>query len=65
MRGGFLYLAAIMESASRRVLAWRLSNAIGHEFCLEALTDALEHYGGADIFNTDSENHIAGCSLMA
>ena len=53
VRGGFLYLVAIMDWASRRVLAWRLSNTMDTEFCLEALTDALEHFGGADIFNTD------------
>ena len=65
VQGGFLYLVAIMDWASRRVLAWRLSNTMDTEFCLEALTDALERYGGAEIFNTDSENHVAGCSLMA
>jgi len=59
VRGGFLYLVVIMDWASRRVLAWRLSNTMDTKFCLEALTDALEHFGGAEIFNTDSENHIS------
>jgi len=54
--GGFLYLVAIMDWASRRVLARRLSNTMDTEFCLEALTDALERFGGAEmIFNTDSQ----------
>ena len=53
VQGGFLYLVAIMDWASRRVLAWRLSNTLDTEFCLEALAEALERYGTPDIFNTD------------
>ena len=55
VRGAFLYLVAIMDWASRRVLSWRLSNTMDTEFCLEALTDPLERFGGAEIFNTDSK----------
>jgi putative transposase len=53
MRRGFLYLAAIMDWASRKVLAWRLSNTMDTEFCAAALEEALARYGRPDIFNTD------------
>ena len=53
MARGFLYLVAIMDWASRAVLAWRLSNALDAAFCLEALEDALLRYGRPEIFNTD------------
>jgi len=62
---GFLYLVAIMDWASRKVLSWRLSNSLDPSFCVEALEEALERYGTPKIFNTDSENAVAGCSLMA
>jgi putative transposase len=50
---GFLYLVAIMDWASRHVLAWRLSNTLDARFCIEALNDALARYGKPEIFNTD------------
>ena len=53
MRRGFLYLIAVMDWASRRVLAWRLSNTMDGSFCVAALEDALARYGRPDIFNTD------------
>ena len=53
MRRGFLYLVAIMDWASRKVLAWRLSNSMEAEFCIEALEEALARHGKPDIFNTD------------
>ncbi len=53
MRRGFLYLVAIMDWASRRVLAWRLSNSLDASFCVEALEDALGRFGPPQIFNTD------------
>ncbi len=53
MRRGFLYLAAIMDWASRRVLAWRLSNSMDTSFCIEALEEALQRFGPPKIFNTD------------
>jgi len=53
MRRGFLYLVAIMDWASRKVLAWRLSNTMEAEFCVEALKDALAKYGPPEIFNSD------------
>ncbi|CAO3430064.1 Mobile element protein [Azospirillum endophyticum] len=53
MRRGFLYLVAVMDWASRRVLAWRLSNTMDVEFCLEAVEEAMARHGRPDIFNTD------------
>ena len=53
MARGFLYLVAIIDWASRAVLAWRLSNTIDSRFCVEALQEALERYGKPKIFNTD------------
>ena len=53
MAKGFLYLVVIMDWVSRAVLAWRLSNTLGAEFGVEALEEALVHYGRPEIFNTD------------
>lgn len=50
---GWAYLVAIMDWFSRAVLSWRLSNTMTTEFCVEALTEALDRYGAPDIFNTD------------
>ena len=70
MRRGFLYLVAIMDWASRKVLAWRLSNTMDAEFCVAALEEALARYGKPGIFNTDQgspvhqlrlHQHAQGC----
>lgn len=53
MRHGFLYLCAIMDWATRKVLAWRLSNTLTSDFCTAALKEALARYGTPEIFNTD------------
>ena len=50
---GFLYLVAIQDWASRRVLSWRLSNTLEPSFCVEALEEALDRYGAPEIFNSD------------
>ena len=50
---GFLYLVAIMDWATRHVLAWRLSNTMDARFCVEALNEALARYATPEIFNTD------------
>ena len=49
---GFLYLVAIIDWASRAVLAWRLSNTMDVGFCLAALEEALARFGKPEIFNT-------------
>ena len=53
MAKGFLYLVVVMDWVSRAVLAWRLSNTLGADFCVEALEEALSRYGRPEIFNTD------------
>jgi putative transposase len=53
MRRGFLYLVVIMDWFSRKVLAWRLSNTMDVEFCIEALEEAMKKHGRPEIFNTD------------
>ena len=58
MAKGFLYLVVIMDWASRAVLAWRLSNTLGADFCVEALEEALSSYGRPEIFNTDQGSQV-------
>jgi putative transposase len=53
MARGFCYLVAVMDWASRKVLAWRLSNTLDASFCVDALEEALERFGTPEIFNTD------------
>jgi putative transposase len=53
MAQGFLYLVVIMDWVSRAVLAWRLSNTLGADFCVAALEAALSRHGRPEIFNTD------------
>ena len=53
MRRGFLYLVAVMDWASRRVLAWRLSNTMDVDFCIAAVEEAMARHGRPEIFNTD------------
>ena len=58
---GFLYLVAVMDWASRKVLAWRLSNTLESSFCVEALAEALERDGPPEIFNTDQGSQRGPC----
>lgn len=53
MATGFLYLVAVIDWFSRRVLSWRLSNTMETSFCVEALNEALARYGCPETFNTD------------
>ena len=53
MAHGFLYLMAILDVYSCKVLAWRLSNTLAADFCVEALAEALARHGKPEIFNTD------------
>ena len=52
MRRGFLYLVAVMDWSTRKVLSWRVSNTMDVEFCIEALEEALARFGRPDIFKT-------------
>ena len=53
MRRGFLYLVAVMDWHSRRVLSWRVSNTMDVVFCTDALDEALARHGTPEVFNTD------------
>jgi putative transposase len=53
MAKGFVYLAAVIDWFSRRVLAWRVSITMETSFCIEAVEEALQRYGAPEIFNTD------------
>jgi len=53
MRRGFLYLVAIMDWATRKVLAWRISNTYEAEFCIEAFNEAVHRFGAPEIMNSD------------
>jgi putative transposase len=59
MAHGFLYLMAIIDIASRKVLAWRLSNTLTADFCVEALEEALKKFGPPEIFNTDQGSQFS------
>jgi putative transposase len=60
---GFLYLVAIIDWASRAVLAWRISNTMDTSFCLPALDDALARYGRPEIFNTDQGSQFTSAAF--
>ena len=55
LQRGFLYLVAVMDWASRKVLSWRLSNTLDAHFCVEALHEALEHYGRTSDLDAEIE----------
>jgi putative transposase len=65
MERGFLYLTAIMDWHSRKVLSWRLSNTLETEFCVEALEEALWRYGAPEIFNTDQGSQFTSDEFTA
>ncbi len=50
---GFMYLTAVIDWATRKVLSWRVSNTMETSFCVDALEEALHRYGTPEIFNTD------------
>jgi putative transposase len=60
---GFLYLVAIMDWASRAVLAWRLSNSMDVAFCVSALEEALARFGQPEIFNTDQGSQFTSAAF--
>ncbi len=63
MARGFVYLAAVVDWYSRRVLAWRLSISIEEDFCLAAVEEALAKHGRPDIFNTDQGSQFTGTAF--
>jgi len=64
MRRGFLYLVAIMDWATRKVLSWRLSNTMDADFCVKALEEAITRYGKPEIFNTDQGSQFTGFDFI-
>ncbi len=60
---GFLYLVAVMDWASRAVLAWRLSNTLDGSFCVSALEEALARFGKPEIFNTDQGSQFTSAAF--
>jgi putative transposase len=64
MRHGFLYLAAVLDWATRRVLAWRLSNTMTADFCLDALDSAIRDCGLPEILNTDQGSQFTGTAFV-
>ena len=63
MRRGFLYLVAIMDWWSRKVLAWRLSNTMEADFCVEALEQVLARHGKPEIFNSDQGSQFTSLAF--
>jgi putative transposase len=64
MRKGFIYLAAVLDWATRRVLSWHLSNTLTTDFCLDAVEDALDQYGTPEIFNTDQGSQFTSSEFV-
>ena len=64
MARGFVYLAAVVDWFSRRVLAWRLSITLEAAFCIEAVEEALARYGKPDIFNTDQGSQFTSIDFI-
>ena len=64
MRRGFVYLAAVLDWATRRVLSWRLSNSLTVDFCLEAVEAAIQDYGTPEILNTDQGSQFTGTAFV-
>jgi len=63
LRGGFVYLVAIMDWHSRKVLSWELSNTMDSSFCISALERAIRLYGKPDIFNSDQGSQFTSDSF--
>jgi len=63
MSRGFVYLAAVLDWASRRVLSWRLSISMSTDFCTEAVEEAMAKYGKPEIFNTDQGSQFTSAEF--
>jgi putative transposase len=63
MARGFVYLAAVVDWHTRRVLSWRLSITMDVQFCLDAVQEAIDHYGAPDIFNTDQGSQFTSLAF--
>ena len=63
MARGFVYLVAVMDWFTRRILAWRLSNTLEAAFCIDAVEEALANYGCPQIFNTDQGSQFTSADF--
>jgi putative transposase len=64
MARGFVYLVAVFDWHSRKVLSWRLSNTLDASFCVGALEEAIDTYGKPEIFNTDQGSQFTGIDFI-
>ncbi len=64
MKRGFVYLAAVIDWATRRVLSWRLSITLTTDFCIEAVEEAIARYGTPEIFNTDQGSQFTSAEFV-
>lgn len=64
MACGFVYLAAVVDWFSRKVLAWRLSITLSADFCIEALEEALVRHGRPEIFNSDQGSQFTSADFI-
>ena len=65
MQRGFVYLTAVLDWATRRVLAWRLSNTLTADPCVEALEEAILKYGAPEIMNTDQGSQFTSSAFIS
>ena len=65
MRRGFVYFVAVMDWATRRILAHRLSNTLTADFCVVALDEAISRYGVPEIVNTDQGSQFTGTEFIS
>lgn len=63
MKRGFVYLAVVLDWASRRILAWRLSNTLTPDFCIEAVEEAIARYGPPEICNSDQGSQFTSAAF--
>lgn len=64
MKRGFVYLAAVLDWATRRILAWRVSNSMTADFCVEALEEAIARHGRPTIMNTDQGSQFTSADFI-
>jgi putative transposase len=65
MERGFVYLVAVIDWFSRKVLSWRVSNSLTADFCVEALEEAIVRYGTPEIFNTDQGSQFTAADFIS
>lgn len=64
MKRGFVYLAAVLDWATRRILSWRVSNSMTADFCVEALEEAIVRHGPPEIMNTDQGSQFTSADFI-